>query len=143
MRRFYTFFALKEAYIKLVGEGLLAPWIKKCEFRNVRAPKQGTAARCSTHGVWGGKVTGGVPVPPTETQSSSRTNGVYEEQLEIWLGDEEIADVKTEVQAFEENFMIATMVRPASILAADQDFLQWHRVDLETDILDRARVQGN
>lgn len=143
MRRFYTFFALKEAYIKLVGEGLLAPWIKKCEFRGVRAPKQGTVARCSMHGVWGGKVTGGVTVSPIATESNGHPNAVGEsgEQIEIWLSDEEIVDVRTEVQAFEENFMIATMVRPGSILA-DHNFPEWHRVDLESDIWERARVPG-
>jgi len=50
LRRFYTFWCYKEAYIKLDGEALLAEWIKECEFRGVKAPKQGTVARCSTEG---------------------------------------------------------------------------------------------
>lgn len=141
MRRFYTFFALKEGYIKLVGEGLLAPWIKKCEFKNVRAPKAGTVARCSTHGVWGGSVTGGVlvSIKGSQTNRHSEDTDGREEQLEIWLKDEEVLDVRTEVQAFEENYQIVTMFRPTSVLTPGQSFPAWHRVDLEHDILERAK----
>lgn len=38
LRRFYAYWALKEAYIKMVGEGLLASWLKELEFLNVVAP---------------------------------------------------------------------------------------------------------
>jgi len=143
LRRFYTFYALKEAYIKLVGEGLQAPWIKKCEFRNVKAPKPGTVARCSTNGVWGGIITGGVHSGHDTVHAHRQSNGVpnSEEQLEIWLHNEEVMDVRTEVQAFEDNFMIATMIQPASILGFD-GFPPWHRVDLEHDIMGRANALG-
>jgi 4'-phosphopantetheinyl transferase len=138
LRRFYTFFALKEAYIKLVGEGLLATWIKRCEFKNVRAPSQGVVARCSTHGVWGGKVHGGRTI--SSIVQGTDTNGHHdaqndEEQLEIWLDGQEIVNVRTEVQAFEEDFIIATMVRPNTILGPNEEFPPWHNIDLEQDIL--------
>lgn len=45
LRRFYTFFALKEAYIKMTGEALLAGWIRELEFRNVRAPDEASEGR--------------------------------------------------------------------------------------------------
>jgi len=143
LRRFYTFYALKEAYIKLVGEGLLAPWIKKCEFRNVKAPKPGTVARCSTNGVWGGRIIGGVHSGHDTVHAHRQSNGVpgSEDQLEIWFDNEEVMDVRTEVQAFEDNFIIATMIRPASILGLD-GFPLWHRVDLEHDIMERAKALG-
>jgi len=38
LRRFYAYWALKEAYIKMVGEGLLASWLKELEFLDVTAP---------------------------------------------------------------------------------------------------------
>ena len=142
LRRFYTFFALKEAYIKLVGEGLLATWIKRCEFRNVRAPSQGTIARCSTHGVWGEKVHGGRTVSSIvqEMDAHGRDDTQNnEEQLEIWLDGEEITNVRTEVQAFEEDFIIATMVRPNTSLGPNEEFPPWHNIDLEQDILRRAK----
>ncbi|RMD39523.1 hypothetical protein DV735_g5611, partial [Chaetothyriales sp. CBS 134920] len=34
LRRFYALWALKEAYIKMVGEGLLAEWLTSLEFEN-------------------------------------------------------------------------------------------------------------
>lgn len=38
LRRFYTYWSLKEAYIKMVGEGLLASWLRELEFLDVVAP---------------------------------------------------------------------------------------------------------
>jgi 4'-phosphopantetheinyl transferase len=103
LRQFYTFFCLKEAYIKLVGEGLLAPWIKDCEFRQVHPPTAGTAARCSTSGSWGGKVTGGrASIKAANAKYNNLTISPDDEEIEIWLHGEEIHDVITEVQAFEE-----------------------------------------
>ncbi|KAF2435088.1 4'-phosphopantetheinyl transferase, partial [Tothia fuscella] len=108
LRQFYTYFCLKEAYIKMVGEGLLAPWIRDCEFRNVHAPTPGTAARCSTAGTWGGKTSGG-----RSNVVENYVNGSHEgaEELEVCLNGEELTDVRTEVQAFEEEYMISTMVK--------------------------------
>lgn len=38
LRLFYTYWALKEAYLKMTGDALLAPWLREVEFRRVRAP---------------------------------------------------------------------------------------------------------
>jgi 4'-phosphopantetheinyl transferase len=161
LRRFYTFFSLKEAYIKLVGEGLLAPWIKEAEFRNVRAPRQGSPARCSTHGAWGGKAVGGggkefnAFSPSTKNTHSVSTSSLSitsahdaprdedgeGEQLELWLHGHEVHDVRMEVQAFEEDFMITTMFVPASVLASEsKEFPAWQTVDLERDIVSWATI---
>ena len=88
LRRFYTFWCYKEAYVKLSGEALLAPWIRDTEFRNVRSPRPGTVARCSTHGTWGEKLT----------------------DAEVLLKGKP-QNVRMEIQAFEENYMIATAIR--------------------------------
>lgn len=71
LRRFYTFFALKEAYIKLVGEGLLAPWLRNAEFRNVMAPCEGSPMRCSANSAWGGRVMGGGNYGPSPASSTA------------------------------------------------------------------------
>jgi hypothetical protein len=137
LRQFYTFFCLKEAYIKLVGEGLLAPWIRECEFRNVHPPTAGTVARCSTIGSWGGKTTGGRSAIKTAQAKQAKTSVAEDdEEIEIWLDGEEVHDVITEVQAFEEDFMIATMIRPATALGSKAEFPPWEKlVNLERDIL--------
>lgn len=89
LRRFYAYFCYKESYIKLSGEALLAPWIKQCEFFNVRSPKPGTPARCSTHGVWGEQV----------------------DDVEVHLHGEEVTDVRMRLQAFGEDIMIGTAIQ--------------------------------
>ncbi|KAG9858796.1 putative phosphopantetheinyl transferase, partial [Aureobasidium melanogenum] len=109
LRRFYSFFCYKEAYIKLAGEALLAPWLKELEFQNVRSPKPGTVARCSTHGTWGEKVN----------------------DVEVVLHGEKVEDVKMTLQAFEENFMLATAVQGLQDLEAPP----FTKLDLESDIL--------
>ncbi|KAK4624730.1 4'-phosphopantetheinyl transferase A [Fulvia fulva] len=89
LRRFYTFFCYKEAYIKLAGEALLAPWLKQLEFFNVRSPKPGQVARCSTHGQWGEEV----------------------DDVEVHMHGQEVNDVRMKIQSFEESFMLSTAIQ--------------------------------
>jgi len=112
LRRFYTFFCYKEAYIKLAGEALLAPWLRQLQFQNVRSPRAGTVARCSTHGTWGEKV----------------------DDVDVLLHGKPVEDVRMTIQAFEESCMIATAVRGLPDLEAP-DFTKLH---LEQDISSAA-----
>lgn len=109
LRRFYAFFCYKEAYIKLAGEALLAPWLKELEFQNVKSPRPGTVARCSTHGTWGEKV----------------------DDVEVVLHALKVDDVSMTLQAFEEDFMLATAVQGSNAPEAPP-FTKLH---LEHDIL--------
>ncbi|KAJ9645849.1 hypothetical protein H2201_008206 [Coniosporium apollinis] len=118
LRRFYTFWGYKEAFIKLTGEAMMAPWLRDLEFRNVKAPKQGTVPRCSTHGVWGERVS----------------------DAEVYVHDERVEDVSVEIQAFEEDFMIAVAVRPQERLG-ESGIPKLERVDVE-DILAAAESGG-
>ncbi|OTA62703.1 phosphopantetheinyl transferase [Hypoxylon sp. EC38] len=43
LRCFYTLWCLREAYVKMTGDALLAPWLKDLEFRRFRAPSPGKA----------------------------------------------------------------------------------------------------
>ncbi|KAF2660309.1 4'-phosphopantetheinyl transferase [Lophiostoma macrostomum CBS 122681] len=115
LRRFYTFWCYKEAYIKLDGEALLAKWIAELEFRNVRAPVEGTVARCSTLGSWGERVG----------------------DAEVWFKQRRLEDVKIEIQAFEEDFMVGVAAKPARILP---DILTaFEGLNLEADVMEYAR----
>ncbi|KEQ67509.1 4'-phosphopantetheinyl transferase [Aureobasidium melanogenum CBS 110374] len=109
LRRFYTFFCYKEAYIKLAGEALLAPWLKDLEFQNVKSPKPGTVARCSTYGTWGEKLS----------------------DVEVVLHGEKVEDVKMTIQAFEEDFMLAVAVQGLQGLEAPG----FTKLDLESDVI--------
>lgn len=117
LRRFYTFWCYKEAFIKLSGEALLAKWIKELEFRSVRAPVAGTAARCSTHGSWGERV----------------------DDVEVWLHQKKLEDVTMEIQAFEEDFMIAVAAKPSTKLPPE-GFPAFESLDLEHDILAASKL---
>lgn len=110
LRRFYTYFCYKEAYIKLAGEALLAPWLKQLEFFNVRSPKAGTPARCSTHGTWGEVV----------------------DDVEVHMHGKQIHDVRMKVQALEEDFMISTAIQGEIHGIKVPDF---KNLDLEKDIM--------
>ncbi|KAI2614989.1 phosphopantetheinyl transferase [Hypoxylon sp. NC1633] len=44
LRAFYTLWCLREAYVKMTGEALLAPWLKDLEFRGFTAPAPGASS---------------------------------------------------------------------------------------------------
>lgn len=44
LRHFYTLWCLREAYIKMTGDALLAPWLGDLDFMRFRAPAPGAAA---------------------------------------------------------------------------------------------------
>jgi 4'-phosphopantetheinyl transferase len=110
LRRFYTYFCYKEAYIKLSGEALLAPWLKQLEFFNVRSPKPGVPARCSTHGVWGEVV----------------------DDVSVHMHGRQVQDVQMKIQGFEENFMISTAIQGE---IQGLKIPAFKSLDLETDVL--------
>ncbi len=92
IRRFYAFWALKEAYVKMTGDALLADWLKEVAFRNVRAPRT--------------KRTMGMG----EEEGEGEKWGEVVRDVQIYLRGELVQDVSMELQAFEENYMVATAV---------------------------------
>ncbi|KAH4001585.1 hypothetical protein HBI81_029470 [Parastagonospora nodorum] len=143
LRRFFTFWCYKEAYIKLDGEALLAKWIPRLEFRNVRAPKQGTVARCSTHGTWGERVCD-AEVWFTKAAGSGGPAGV--DALNMRSGESRrLDDTRVEIQAFEENFMIgvAAKMRSSTIEGGGrlpEVLTKFEGLDLEADVMGVARA---
>lgn len=82
--RFYAYWCLKEAYIKLEGEALLAPWLKEVEFKNVRCPEPPSGVE-----KWGEKV----------------------DDIEVWREGVKVEDVRMVLQAFQDNYMIGTAIK--------------------------------
>ena len=117
LRRFYAFWCYKEAYIKLTGEALMAKWIKDLEFQNVRAPTPGTAPRCSVHGVWGERVS----------------------DVDICLNQERVDDVRMEIQAFEEHYMIAYAAKPSGLFPTESG-TTFDLLHLGHDVFEAARA---
>ncbi|KAI9670045.1 MAG: hypothetical protein M1817_004525 [Caeruleum heppii] len=95
-RLFYAFWCLKEAYIKMTGEALLAPWLRELEFRNVRPPRPSSSFN-----------------PPKSSNTTPHRDqcGEVAEDIEIYLRGEPVRDVRMELQAWEEEYMVGTAVK--------------------------------
>lgn len=106
LRRFYTYWSLKEAFIKMVGEGLLAPWLRELEFIDIRAP----------------------PSPFTTSSSLTTTttiirNGPAEENFKIFLRNREVPRdrVAMEVVSYGSDFLFATAIKGLREEDEDED----------------------
>jgi len=86
IRTFYAFWALKEAYVKLEGEALLANWLQETEFRNVQVPR---------------------PMNQEELENSTSTRPA----IEVWFRGEKQDDVDLFLAPFEDNYLIATAAK--------------------------------
>lgn len=112
LRLFYAYWALKEAYIKMTGEALLAPWLRELEFKNV--------------------------VAPSPAENGSKWGAPYK-GVETWLSGKKVEDVRIELVAFEKDYMFATAARGGEfgISGAANQPDPWTdlvRVDLEEDV---------
>lgn len=110
LRHFYAHWCLKEAYVKMTGEALLAPWLKDLEFRNVQVPK-----------------------PSSQLHHGAQQKGGWGQacnDVEIWFHGNKVNDVKLEIQAFREDYMIATA---GSNL--DASWSAFEQLDLERHVL--------
>ena len=109
LRHFYTHWCLKEAYVKMTGEALLAPWLKDLEFRNVQ-----------------------VPVPASQMHAGGQVEGDWGQTcggVEIWFYGRRVTDVKLEIQAFREDYMIAT-----ASSSVEMDLAVFKELDVERDV---------
>ncbi|EHK97514.1 hypothetical protein M7I_6723 [Glarea lozoyensis 74030] len=117
MRRFYAMWCLRESFVKMTGEALLAPWLKELEILDVQAPtvKEGHL-----------------------TKESLEQGGVQHEFRIIFKG-KPVTDVRMELSALGEAFMVGGALR-----ARDPDernaavMGSWQELDLEEDILKPA-----
>ena len=107
LRHFYAHWCLKEAYIKMTGEALLAPWLKDLEFRNVE-----------------------VPLPASQLQEEHRGGpwGQICSDVEIWFRGSKVSDVKMELQAYGEDYMLGTA--SSNVKALLSDFQELSTLDI-------------
>ncbi|KAJ5591571.1 4'-phosphopantetheinyl transferase A [Penicillium hispanicum] len=103
VRLFYSYWALKEAYLKMTGDALLAPWVRTLEFTNV------------------------IPPDPVELLPASKPYGQAKDQkhipqspknwgppykgVKITMGGRSIDDVRIQLAAFESDYIVATAGR--------------------------------
>ena len=121
LRAFYALWALREAYVKLTGEALLAEWLRELEFRDCGPPRP-TAA-------W--------EVPADEAAGELLRLG------DVWFKGKRVEDVKVCLGSVGPGFMIATAVRTPGNA---EDGLGWklglyEELSLE-EVLGFARASG-
>ncbi|PYH45860.1 4'-phosphopantetheinyl transferase family protein [Aspergillus saccharolyticus JOP 1030-1] len=116
-RGFYAYWALKEAYIKMTGEALLAPWLRQLEFAEVVPPE---------------------PLLQDQGPGQARVGEPFT-GVRTTLNKKPVEDVRLEIVAFETNYLIATAARGAGIGARSDTGAQdtWEplrEIDIERDI---------
>lgn len=115
MRLFYAYWALKEAYIKMTGEALLAPWLRQLEFTNVLAP------------------------PPVAENEAEKWGEPYT-GVQTWLNGKRVEDVRVELVAFETDYLVATAARGANLVeigranATSDPWKGLVSIDIEKDV---------
>ena len=103
LRHFYAHWCLKEAYVKMTGEALMAKWLRQVEFRHVKVPA------ASLTGFWGKICT----------------------QVEVWAHGKKVDNVTLRIQAFREEYMIAVCASTPDVttdfqlLDPEQDIYPW------------------
>ncbi|KAK4229982.1 L-aminoadipate-semialdehyde dehydrogenase-phosphopantetheinyl transferase [Podospora fimiseda] len=89
LREFYALWALREAYIKLTGEALLASWLRELEFREFRAPK---------------------PTESFDVPADDESDQVVRE-FDIRFKGEKVENVNVCLRSLGPDYMIATAVK--------------------------------
>lgn len=108
LRHFYAHWCLREAYVKMTGEALLAPWLKDLEFRNVQVP------------------------PPARQVGQEDRDGGWGQictDYDIWFKTKKVTNVKMELQAFGNDYMIATAVSESNVSLSP-----FKQLDIEIDL---------
>jgi 4'-phosphopantetheinyl transferase len=125
LRRFYTYWSLKEAYIKMVGEGLLASWLRELEFSSVVPPPPPLPAPTPSSNKqppedsWGATIHNATEANPAGFQISVRQHAVE--------------DVAMSLTAYGSTFIIATATKGMSPSPSDLE-PEWRQIDIEQDI---------
>lgn len=102
LRAFYALWCLREAYVKLDGQGLTAPTLKHLEFRNVKPTRP----------------TGGWRLPASEEEE----DGEVIHKFDIRFFGEKVEDVNMCLRSLGDDYMIATAIRTKR---RKEDGLSW------------------
>lgn len=110
LRRFYTYWSLKEAYIKMVGEGLLASWLRQLEFFDVNPP-----------------------IPQYPGKWTPQDEILQESDLKIDFQGTRLDDLKMELIAYGEDFILSTAMRGVEE-ETDGRGTKWEMIDFDIDV---------
>jgi 4'-phosphopantetheinyl transferase len=97
LRCFYTLWCLREAYVKMTGDALVAPWLRELEFRNFRPPPRLGLLTAAT--------TGGLGAGGAATAAAAVT------EHEIWLRGRRVEDANVCLRPLGPDYMVCTALR--------------------------------
>ncbi|RFU24537.1 hypothetical protein B7463_g11811, partial [Scytalidium lignicola] len=115
LRRFYAYWCLREAYVKMTGEALLAPWLKELMFKGVVPPAPRIAG---------------------EDHQNDLLEGEILKEFHIEFQGKELSDVMVELAALGSNYMAGVAVRAE--LEEERETLilgPWQALDIENILL--------
>lgn len=119
LRRFYAMWCLREAYVKMTGEALLAPWLKQLEILNVHAPSASEQTQ----------------------EPKSLEKGQVVKDFWIHFKDKPVTDINIELTALGASYMVAGCARSAAGgRPFDLKMGDWKILDLESDVLQYGEV---
>ena len=111
LRRFYAMWCLRETYVKMTGEALLAPWLKDLEISDVEAPRAADQA----------------------AEGSLERGGIARD-FQIYFKGKAVTDVKMKLAAMGKHYMVGSSVRMPKG-ETELSIGRWQMLDLEADIL--------
>ncbi len=114
LRHFYAHWCLKEAYVKMTGEALMAPWLQDMEFRNVQAPRAAS---------------------DLSVKDSKEDWGEAFSDVEVWRDGKQVTGVRLELQAFRDDYMIGT-----ASSRLDAPYSPYKLLDLQQDVYSAAEA---
>ena len=118
IRRFYAMWCLREAYVKMTGEALMAPWLKDLEIPLTTAPQ---ARQDAGHEE---------SLGPGESRSVAS----------VCFKGQNVTDVELDIKAIGSDYMVAGAIKRESADGVCQKLLgDWVPLNLERDVLRFAR----
>ncbi|KAJ5751930.1 4'-phosphopantetheinyl transferase A [Penicillium odoratum] len=102
IRLFYSYWALKEAYLKMTGDALLAPWLRTLEFSNVIPPDPVDPLQAPKPYV---------SQPPKFIPQSPKNWGPPFAGVKITKAGKSLDDVRLQLVAFESDYIVAVAGR--------------------------------
>ncbi|KAI1873924.1 uncharacterized protein JN550_003193 [Neoarthrinium moseri] len=122
LRKFYALWCLREAYVKMTGEALLAEWLNDLEFKSLRAP---------------------VPAL-NEVQTAGDAQDTIIREHEVLFKGKKVDDANICLRSLGKDYMTCTAVRTPK---AKDDALRWDFGPFETIdisiILEHAETMGS
>ncbi|KOS21175.1 L-aminoadipate-semialdehyde dehydrogenase-phosphopantetheinyl transferase [Escovopsis weberi] len=137
LEHFYALWCLREAWVKMTGEALLAPWLGELEMRNwAPPPPPPPAGPSASTSISTG--TGTQTQTQTQTQAHDDATDADGARLEVWFRGQRVDDVSVRLERWAGAYMIATAVRGEGIALGPFEELRWEDVLARAEAL-RAR----